>query len=89
MSKLVLITGGSRGLGFEVARGLAAQGYQLALIARDPQSLAQTREKLIAEFPQSSVKTFAIDFEVTTPSAISTVLFLLGRTSRYPAAPGI
>ena len=65
-----IITGGSRGLGFEVARGLAAQGYQLALIARDPQGLAQAREKLIAEFPQCMVTTFAIDFEVTTPTAL-------------------
>ena len=52
-----IITGGSRGLGFEVARGLAAQGYHLALIAKDPQGLNQAREKLIAEFPQSSVAT--------------------------------
>ena len=65
-----IITGGSRGLGFEVARGLAAQGYQLALIAKDPQGLNQAREKLVQEFPQSTVTTFAIDFEVTTPSAI-------------------
>ena len=64
---MAIITGGSRGLGFEVARGLAAQGYHLALIAKVPQGLAQAREKLIAEFPQSTVTTFAIDFEVTTP----------------------
>ena len=65
-----IITGGSRGLGFEVARELAAQGYQLALIAKDPQGLNQAREKLISEFPQSTVTTFAIDFEVTTPDAL-------------------
>jgi short-subunit dehydrogenase len=65
-----IITGGSRGLGFEVARGLAAQGYHLALIAKDPQGLNQAREKLFAEFPQCTVTTFAIDFEVTTPDAL-------------------
>ena len=65
-----IVTGGSRGLGFEVAAGLAAQGYQLTLIAKDPQGLAQAREKLIAEFPQCLVSTFAIDFEVTTPTAL-------------------
>ena len=36
-----VITGGSRGLGFEVARGLAAQGYHLALIAKDSQRLSE------------------------------------------------
>jgi NAD(P)-dependent dehydrogenase (short-subunit alcohol dehydrogenase family) len=65
-----IITGGSRGLGFEVARGLTAQGYHVALIAKERQGLAQAREKLIAEFPQSSVSTFSIDFEVTTPTAL-------------------
>jgi NAD(P)-dependent dehydrogenase (short-subunit alcohol dehydrogenase family) len=65
-----IVTGGSRGLGFEVARGLAAQGYHLSLIAKDPQGLELAREKLVTEFPQSTVTTFAIDFEVTTPSAL-------------------
>ena len=65
-----IVTGGSRGLGFEVARGLAAQGYQLSLIAKDPQGLEQARQKLVAEFPQCTVTTFAIDFEVTTPAAL-------------------
>lgn len=64
-----IITGGSRGLGFEVARGLAAQGYHLALIAKDPEGLNQARQKLVGEFSQCTVKTFAIDFEVTTPTA--------------------
>jgi NAD(P)-dependent dehydrogenase (short-subunit alcohol dehydrogenase family) len=40
-----IITGGSRGIGLAVARGLAAEGAQLALVARDPgrlQAVAQT-----------------------------------------------
>jgi NAD(P)-dependent dehydrogenase (short-subunit alcohol dehydrogenase family) len=40
------------------------------LIAKDPQRLAHAREKLLAEFPQSTVATFAIDFDVTTPAAL-------------------
>ena len=65
-----IVTGGSRGLGFEVARGLAAQGYHLSLIAKDSQGLEQARQKLVTEFPQCTVTTFAIDFEVTTPAAL-------------------
>ena len=65
-----IVTGGSRGLGFEVARGLAAQGYHLSLIAKDSQGLDQARQKLVTEFPQCTVTTFAIDFEVTTPAAL-------------------
>ena len=82
-----IITGGSRGLGFEVARGLAAQGYQLALIAKDPQGLAQAREKLAAEFPHSSVTTFAIDFEVTTPAALDRARQQLAEVRSSVATP--
>jgi 3-oxoacyl-[acyl-carrier protein] reductase len=67
---VAIITGGSRGLGFEVARGLAARGYELALIARDADRLAAASNALRTEFPNASVTTFPIDFEVTTPSAI-------------------
>ena len=82
-----IITGGSRGLGFEVARGLAAQGYHLALIAKDPQGLAQAREKLIAEFPQCTVTTFAIDFEVTTPTALERARQQLSEVKNSIATP--
>ena len=82
-----IITGGGRGLGFEVARGLAAQGYHLALIAKDPQGLNQAREKLIAEFSQCSVTTFAIDFEVTTPSSIESARQQLSEVKNSIATP--
>jgi NAD(P)-dependent dehydrogenase (short-subunit alcohol dehydrogenase family) len=82
-----IITGGSRGLGFEVARGLAAQGYQLTLIAKDPQGLAQASEKLAAEFPQSTVATFAIDFEVTTPTALDRARQQLAEVRSATATP--
>ena len=65
-----VITGGSRGLGLEVARGLAAQGYHLALIAKDSQRLSEAAAKLTSEFPGCTVSTFPIDFEVTTSAAI-------------------
>jgi NAD(P)-dependent dehydrogenase (short-subunit alcohol dehydrogenase family) len=40
------------------------------LIAKNPPGLELAREKLVTEFPQCTVTTFAIDFEVTTPSAL-------------------
>jgi NAD(P)-dependent dehydrogenase (short-subunit alcohol dehydrogenase family) len=82
-----IITGGSRGLGFEVARGLASQAYDIALIAKDPQGLAQAREKLTGEFPQCSVATFPIDFEVTTPSAIESARQQLSEARSSIATP--
>jgi NAD(P)-dependent dehydrogenase (short-subunit alcohol dehydrogenase family) len=47
---LAIVSGGSRGLGFETARGLAASGYDLALIAKDAVRLNSAREELIAEY---------------------------------------
>jgi NAD(P)-dependent dehydrogenase (short-subunit alcohol dehydrogenase family) len=44
----VVITGGSRGLGLEMARLLAREGASLALLARDERELARARESLAA-----------------------------------------
>jgi NAD(P)-dependent dehydrogenase (short-subunit alcohol dehydrogenase family) len=50
---LAIVSGGSRGLGFETARGLAAHGYDLALIAKDPARLNAAKGLLLAEFSPS------------------------------------
>ena len=44
--KVVLITGGSRGLGLVLARHICAQGGNVALIARDPEELARAKADL-------------------------------------------
>src|SRR5947209_2303219 len=46
--KTVLITGGSRGLGLEMARILARQGARLALCARDVDALRRAMQELHA-----------------------------------------
>ena len=47
---LVVVTGGSRGLGFQCAKELAAQGHQILLVAKDPIRLAQSAKEIGAEF---------------------------------------
>ena len=44
--KVILITGGSRGLGLVLARQFCAEGARVALLARDPDELAKAREEL-------------------------------------------
>ena len=44
--RVVLISGGSRGLGLVIARQLAGEGARLALLARDPDELARAAEDL-------------------------------------------
>jgi len=43
---VVLVTGGSRGLGLLMAEEFARQGGRLALCARDPEELARARQRL-------------------------------------------
>jgi short-subunit dehydrogenase len=45
---VVLVTGGSRGLGFAIARELALSGARLALTARDAAELDSARARLVA-----------------------------------------
>jgi len=64
---LAIISGGSRGLGIETARGLAAAGFDLALIAKDLQRLDSARESLLSEFATTqsglAISTHAVDLE--------------------------
>jgi NAD(P)-dependent dehydrogenase (short-subunit alcohol dehydrogenase family) len=54
-----VITGGSRGLGFECAKALAQQGFDLALIAKDGAKLGSAAK----EIQGVNVSTFICDLE--------------------------
>jgi len=47
---LAVITGGSRGLGYETARALKAAGHTILLVAKDQLRLAQSAEDLGAQY---------------------------------------
>ena len=47
---LVVITGGSRGLGFETAKALKAQGHDIVLVAKDSARLAQAAAELHCDY---------------------------------------
>jgi 3-oxoacyl-[acyl-carrier protein] reductase len=67
-----IVTGGSRGLGFETARGLVASGYRVVLVAKDFDRLQEARTKINEEFVDKA-EIFAIDLEATTPEALAEV----------------
>lgn len=47
--QVVMVTGGSRGLGFLLARGFAQRGASLVLVARDEEELAIAKSRLESE----------------------------------------
>jgi short-subunit dehydrogenase len=68
--KVVLITGGSRGLGFAVATELASLGSRLVLIARDPAELERAKARLIASEKVLPSDVLTISADVGSPDEI-------------------
>ena len=56
--KVALVTGGSKGIGFGIAKALAEAGANLALVARDKKFLDKSRDKLSAAGRQIWVYAF-------------------------------
>lgn len=60
--KNIIISGGSKGIGKAIAKAFANEGCNIILGARSPLDLEQTREQLIAEYPDSKVTVRQVDF---------------------------
>jgi 3-oxoacyl-[acyl-carrier protein] reductase len=75
---VALITGGSRGLGFETAKALSAQGFEVILLAKDSGCLQSAANELSAAANESGasatqpITTYAVDLE--NPTATSEAL---------------
>jgi short-subunit dehydrogenase len=61
MTKNVLITGASSGLGAEMARQFAAKGYDVALCARRTERLEELQKEIANEHPNVKVLVKALD----------------------------
>jgi short-subunit dehydrogenase len=73
--KVVLVTGGSRGLGFAIARRYARSGTRLALTARNPAQLAAAREQLLALYPGHAAEDILIlPADLTDPTQAAGVV---------------
>jgi short-subunit dehydrogenase len=77
--KVALITGGSRGLGLEIARQLCANGTKVSLLARNPDELAGAKQQL--ERLNSEVLTVECDLTQTAQiqAAVQQTLQRFGR----------
>ena len=62
MSRTILLTGGTDGIGFETAKAFVAEGHRLLLHGRSEDKLARAREALIAaRGGEARVETFRAD----------------------------
>lgn len=65
-----VVTGGSEGIGFELARCFARDGHTIVLVARSQDLLAQSAAAITAEF---DVQALALVLDVTAPDAASRI----------------
>jgi len=69
MKKYCVITGGSKGIGFAIAKKLAAEGFHLALVARTQLDLENASSSIQKLYPEIEVITRQLD--VTSKEALS------------------
>jgi short-subunit dehydrogenase len=77
-NKVVLITGGSRGLGLVLARMLAREGARLAILARDPDELERAHQELAELTPDVVALTCDVADRVDIESAVRLAVGKLG-----------
>lgn len=68
LGKIALVTGGSRGIGFAIARGLAQQGADIVIVARDEKQLESARHQILS---QTGKKVWAFAFDLADVKAIT------------------
>jgi short-subunit dehydrogenase len=72
--KVVLITGGSRGLGFALAEELASLGVRLVLTSRHSEELERAKARLLADHRTSAADIFVQASDVSVPQEIQDVV---------------
>jgi len=85
---VALVTGASRGLGFEVAKALASQGFELILIAKDADRLQQSADSLSAT---RAITTYSVDLEnpIATSAALEKIALAHPRITHLILAHGV
>mmetsp|Transcript_4156 Transcript_4156/g.6366 ORF Transcript_4156/g.6366 Transcript_4156/m.6366 type:complete len:272 (-) Transcript_4156:422-1237(-) len=65
-NKTTLITGGSSGIGYQMSRLFARDGYRLLWVAKPQEELSKAKAQLEQEYPQAEIHCLAKDLSVST-----------------------
>ena len=89
--RAAFVTGGSSGIGLEVARLLGAKGHPLALFARDRARLEAARAELAAAFPALPIEVWPVDVGERLPclAAVNDAVARLGPPGWAVANAGV
>jgi NAD(P)-dependent dehydrogenase (short-subunit alcohol dehydrogenase family) len=74
-TKIALVTGANKGIGYEIATGLGTLGYRVGVGARDQARLETAVEKLRA----AGVDAFAVPLDVTSDQSVAAAAELIER----------
>lgn len=83
-TKTALGTGANKGIGYEIAAGLGALGYQVGVGARDEARRRSAVEKLRA----TGVNAFGVPLDVTGDQSVTDAAELFRATGRAHGRPG-
>ncbi|MDX3457321.1 SDR family oxidoreductase [Streptomyces sp. ME02-8801-2C] len=78
-TKIALVTGANKGIGYEIAAGLGALGYRVGVGARDETRLETAVEKLRA----AGVDAFGVPLDVTGDRSVSAAAELIERQAGH------
>jgi NAD(P)-dependent dehydrogenase (short-subunit alcohol dehydrogenase family) len=73
---VIVVTGGNRGIGFEICRQLAGRGAQVVLTARKPEAGERAVKKLAAQ----NLSARFHPLKVTGPESVAALRDFLGAT---------
>jgi short-subunit dehydrogenase len=76
----VVVTGGSEGIGYELARRFAKDGHDVMLVARRPEPLEEAAARIRASFKAEAI---AVPADVTAPGAIAAIDAALAAHGAY------
>jgi len=78
-TKVALVTGGNRGVGYELVKLLALSGYQVILTSRDPEKGQEAAQKLQESALDVSFVLMDVDHQESIRQAALTVNERFGR----------